>query len=111
MCFRSGNSVFRLLFCHQCFWLDAKVAALGVGIAAFTLAAGLQLQLRSDSLCKGIVVREAVRVALIQGIFLVIGVHIFGENVVIVVLGAYIAGRKEEVQRLAGAAADCRGGT
>lgn len=110
MCFRSGNSVFRrLLFCHQCFSLDAKVAALGVGIAAFTLAAGLQLQLCSDSLRKGIVVREAVRVALIQGIFLVIGVHILGENVVIVVLGAYITSRKEEVQRLAGAAADCRG--
>ena len=110
MCFQSGNSVFRrLLFCHHCLSLDAQVAALGVGIAAFALAVGLQLQLCSDSLRKGIVVREAVRIALIQGIFLVVGVHIFGENVVIVVLGAYIAGRKEEVQRLAGAAADCRG--
>lgn len=84
---------------------------LGVGIAVFALAAGLQLQLRSDRLCKGIVVREAVRVALIQSIFLVIGVHIFGENVVIVILGACITSRKEEVQRFAGAAADCVGGT
>ena len=79
---------------------------LGVGVTVFAFAAGLQLQLCSDSLRKGIVVREAVRVAPIQGIFLVIGVHIFGENVVIVILGAYIAGSKEEVQRFAGAIDD-----